>query len=200
MSRYCIDARTMTPGEIIASYKQAGNKKTQIKILAELCCTSKDEIIKILKDAGAYDNTPFASKSKYKSLRDEDVPKILKLLNEGKGYKYIADVYGSRPSAVSNKVKNWARKNGCTLHKQVNDKPANLAGSFDENAGDDEDSHKCGKDRHVELIRDITEIYEAMCRICSIYPGIIIDCETDADRIYVSGRIDGICIEYQRGL
>lgn len=42
----------MTKGEIVNSYRQAKDQKTQIKVLAELNLTSREEIIKILREAG----------------------------------------------------------------------------------------------------------------------------------------------------
>ena len=42
----------MTNGEIVASYRQAKNKKEQVKILAELNCCTQDEIKKILLEGG----------------------------------------------------------------------------------------------------------------------------------------------------
>lgn len=42
----------MSVDEICRNYRQAKDKKEQIKILADLNCTSKDEIIKVLVDCG----------------------------------------------------------------------------------------------------------------------------------------------------
>lgn len=42
----------MTHGEIVASYRQAKNKKEKVKILAELNACTKDEIKKILLEGG----------------------------------------------------------------------------------------------------------------------------------------------------
>lgn len=39
---------TMTANEILTSYKMAKNKKEQIKILSELNCCSKDEILYVI--------------------------------------------------------------------------------------------------------------------------------------------------------
>lgn len=43
----------MTHGEILVSYRQAKNKKEQVKILAELNACTQDEIKKILLETGA---------------------------------------------------------------------------------------------------------------------------------------------------
>ncbi len=40
----------MTNDEIVMMYREAKNKKQQIRILAELNCCSKDEILRILKE------------------------------------------------------------------------------------------------------------------------------------------------------
>ena len=46
-------ARTaMTPGEIVTFYRQAMDRRKQIRILAELNAVSKDEILRILDGAG----------------------------------------------------------------------------------------------------------------------------------------------------
>lgn len=45
-------ALPMTAGEIIADYKQAKRPSAQIKVLAELNCTSEDMIRNILADGG----------------------------------------------------------------------------------------------------------------------------------------------------
>lgn len=42
----------MTKGEIVTSYRQAKDQRSQIKVLAELNVTSQEEIIKILQEAG----------------------------------------------------------------------------------------------------------------------------------------------------
>ena len=42
----------MTPGEIVCDYRQAKNKQKQIKILADLNCTSPSAIRLILAEAG----------------------------------------------------------------------------------------------------------------------------------------------------
>ena len=42
----------MTKGDIVTEYRQAKNKREQIKILADLNVTSQEEIIKILREAG----------------------------------------------------------------------------------------------------------------------------------------------------
>ena len=42
----------MSVDEICRNYRQAKDKREQIKILADLNCTNKDEIIKVLVDCG----------------------------------------------------------------------------------------------------------------------------------------------------
>lgn len=42
----------MTPGEIVASYRQAANKNNQIGVLADLNVCSKDDIIEVLAAQG----------------------------------------------------------------------------------------------------------------------------------------------------
>ncbi len=42
----------MSVDEICRNYRQAKDKREQIKIIADLNCTSKDEIIKVLVDCG----------------------------------------------------------------------------------------------------------------------------------------------------
>lgn len=54
----------MTPNEICRNYRQAKDKKEQIKILADLNCTSKDEIIKVLVDCGEMEAPKQTSKPK----------------------------------------------------------------------------------------------------------------------------------------
>jgi len=46
----------MTNGEIVASYRQAKNKKEQVKILAELNACKNEEITEILVDGGVAAN------------------------------------------------------------------------------------------------------------------------------------------------
>ena len=62
----------MTEEEIVRNFKQAKNKREQIKILADLNCTSRDEIEETLKKNGV---------SKLYEERRND-KKILRLLNE----------------------------------------------------------------------------------------------------------------------
>lgn len=56
----------MTPNEICRNYRYAKDKKEQIKILADLNCTSKDEIIKVLVDCGEMEQPEEATKRKVK--------------------------------------------------------------------------------------------------------------------------------------
>ena len=42
----------MTPGEIVASYRQAANKNNQLRVLADLNVCSKDDIIEVLAAQG----------------------------------------------------------------------------------------------------------------------------------------------------
>ena len=43
---------TLTVDEIVADYKAAKNRLKQVGILAEQACCSKQEIVKVLQDAG----------------------------------------------------------------------------------------------------------------------------------------------------
>ena len=47
----------MSRGEIAASYRQAKDKKQQITILAQLCCLSREAVIRILSGEGAADKS-----------------------------------------------------------------------------------------------------------------------------------------------
>lgn len=48
----------MSIEDICRSYREAKNKREQIKILADLNCTSKEEILKVLVDCGEEVPTP----------------------------------------------------------------------------------------------------------------------------------------------
>ena len=61
----------MTPDEICRDYRQAKDKKGQIKILADLNCTTKEEIIKVLMDCGEKVELP---KTKSKKQQKQDIP------------------------------------------------------------------------------------------------------------------------------
>lgn len=47
----------MSRGEIAASYRQAKDKKQQITIIAQLCCLSREAVIRILSGEGAADKS-----------------------------------------------------------------------------------------------------------------------------------------------
>ncbi len=65
----------MSVDEICRNYRQAKDKREQIKILADLNCTNKDEIIKVLVDCGVMD--PLESKPKKNTNKQAgELPKL----------------------------------------------------------------------------------------------------------------------------
>lgn len=79
--------------EIVRSYKNAENPERQIKILSELTLRSMPEIRKILIDKGVYKDLTL-------SWNDEKDTKLVKMREEGKPYKEIAEELGHTPAAV----------------------------------------------------------------------------------------------------
>lgn len=64
----------MNANEIHRNYLEAKNKKEQIKILADLNCTTKEEIIKVLVDCGEKIEFP---KAKPKKPTKPDIPEVV---------------------------------------------------------------------------------------------------------------------------
>lgn len=61
---------TMTVEEICRNYREAKNKREQIKILADLNCTTKEEILKVLLDCGEKVPAPKTKKSTKPDIPD----------------------------------------------------------------------------------------------------------------------------------
>lgn len=99
----------VTEFEIIQSYRQAKNKNKQIGILADLAGTDKQEIIKILMEAGevtgvkTQKKVPVSKKSKV-NWTPELTEDLLRLHEEGLKNIEIAERLGVDRKAVSNKL------------------------------------------------------------------------------------------------
>lgn len=89
----------MTEQEIVINYKRAENHKGQIKILSELNACPKDEIERILRENGLM---KYFLKNKDMSV---ELPKIKKLLQEGKSQKDIAILYDTSQPKISEILK-----------------------------------------------------------------------------------------------
>lgn len=68
----------MTRDEIITSYRNAANRDTQVKVLAELNICPKKVIISILTDAGVYEVPKPSTRPKKRKppIDPSDIPKI----------------------------------------------------------------------------------------------------------------------------
>ena len=62
----------MTKSEIVRSYREAASKRNQIGILADLNACPREDIEKILKEAGVLGS------SKKKAAKKEEVPRVTK--------------------------------------------------------------------------------------------------------------------------
>lgn len=99
----------VTEFEIIQSYRQAKNKNKQIGILADLAGTDKQEIIKILMEAGevtgvkTQKKVPVSKKSKV-NWTPELTEDLLRLHDEGLKNMEIAERLGVDRKAVANKM------------------------------------------------------------------------------------------------
>lgn len=75
-------------GEIRTAYRDAANPKKQISILADLYCTTKQEIRKVL-------GLPETSKMKRRSYQPEEKEKVVKaVLQEGLSHRAAAKQCG----------------------------------------------------------------------------------------------------------
>lgn len=93
----------MTDGEIVASYRQAANKKQQIGILADLTRKKVPEVIAILQQNG--ENIPMGAEDGDTSGQvrwtNEREAKLLALKEAGKTWQEIADEIGGTNKSVS---------------------------------------------------------------------------------------------------
>lgn len=85
----------MTPNEICRDYRSAKNKREQIKILADLNCTSTEEIIKVLVDCGE-----MAPPKKKPAKRTESEPVKMPEMSEA-----VADVLFQRMEELDKLIK-----------------------------------------------------------------------------------------------
>lgn len=70
------DARYMTDEEIVRNYREAKNKREQVKILADLNCMSREEIIQILKDGGIKQQELPRNRGEKTQKKTEEKPEI----------------------------------------------------------------------------------------------------------------------------
>lgn len=70
------EAVKMTEEEIVRNFKQAKNKREQIKILADLNCTSRDEIKEILKKNGVSEEELPAKPGR--KVKKEEIPEAVR--------------------------------------------------------------------------------------------------------------------------
>ena len=103
---------TMTNEEIVRHYRQAADKAADIKVLADLNTTSKNEIIGILEDAGE------ALPGKRRAGRFDG--KIKPLYEQGLNDAEIAEQVG----CTSTTVADWRKRNGLPARRDHNRKEA----------------------------------------------------------------------------
>ena len=103
---------TMTNEEIVRHYRQAADKAADIKVLADLNTTSKNEIIGILEDAGE------ALPGKHRTGRFDG--KIKPLYEQGLNDAEIAERVGCSSATVAD----WRKRNGLPARRDLNRKEA----------------------------------------------------------------------------
>ena len=96
---------TMTNEEIVRHYRQASDKAADIKVLADLNTTGKDEIIRTLENAG--------EKIPGKSRGSKFDGKIKPLYEQGLSDVKIAERVGCSDTTVAN----WRKRNGLPVNK-----------------------------------------------------------------------------------
>lgn len=99
----------MTDGEICAMYRQAKDKKAQIKILVDLAQRPRDSIRETLRANGyivpdRIDNTPASQARKAAKLQE--------LLNQKKSRAEIAEAFGVQLSTVNHWLRTPRKKAG----------------------------------------------------------------------------------------
>lgn len=107
----------MTEGEIIADYRQAKDPEAQIKILADLNCTSEDVIREIV-------GLPPSKQRGGKAKREEQSNRIRELYNQGFTDKEISEKLGVSASTVAG----WRRYRQLKPNPQMVGSAAALAG------------------------------------------------------------------------
>lgn len=98
----------MTEAEIVSSYKRADNKKTQIKILAELNACEEKEIINILKQRKVVLQAAVLRMEKV--VLTNELKNIRKMIAEGKTQRKIAQTYGVSQAKISKFLSNSKQK------------------------------------------------------------------------------------------
>ncbi len=96
---------TMTNEEIVRHYRQADDKAADIKVLADLNVTGKDEIIGILEAAGE----KIPGRSRGSKLDGKIKPLYEQGLND-------AEIVG-RLGCTAPTIANWRRRNGLPVNK-----------------------------------------------------------------------------------
>ena len=89
----------MTPGEIVANYRQAADPKNQIKILTDLNVCTPREIEEVLRAEGI--DLPATRMAKW-TVQEED--QLRRLAAEGKSASEIAKLVGRTHKAVEQKL------------------------------------------------------------------------------------------------
>lgn len=98
----------MTDGEIITSYNQAKNKKSQVTVLADLNAVSVMEMELHLETLGLLTRSSPKPPAPLKSKPVMDELRAMELFKEGKSDLEISEMLGEPIT----KVKDWRRRNG----------------------------------------------------------------------------------------
>lgn len=203
MSEYKLGSDSvMNVEEIKISFKQAKDKKAQIGILADLCDTTKDEILRILRDAGYVDKNGKAVPSAF--IRDEDMPDIARMRKNGLPFTAIAKKYGVSDQTVSNRLKAWEKEKEVTV-------PADFVHSSEVTSMAKEVPAKSIKelnrvrimeslDIDKDFYRAVLEVYDLLRYVAVMYPGVRMICEVSADgAVMASGDFADLVAEYRGG-
>ncbi len=220
MSEYKLGASSaMTVDEITASYRQAKDKKGQIKILAELCGTSKEEIIRLLHDAGYVDE-----KGKFipsSLIRDTDMPEIVRMRKNGLPLSAIAKKYGVSGQTVSNRLKEWEKEKEVPVPAEsahpVEDEIPEISEDLSESikavyglpakADLFLSAEELRRKRFMESLdidkdfyKAVLEVYDLLRWVAMMFPGVVMKCVVEKNGSVVSsGMFQDLLAEYQGG-
>lgn len=212
MSEYKLGAEcTMSVGDITASYRQAKDKPAQIGILADLCCTSKKEIVRILCDEGCVDDS--GNPPRLPGIEDEDMPDIIRMRKNGLHLDVIAKKYGVTAPTVSKKIKAYEREScgdGATEDIQTDSEESESEHSVSYSVATSKTIPETSEQRRRRRFYDsldvdkdfydlVLEVYKLLRYVAMMFPGVKMVCEIEGGQVMASGGFQDLLAEYQGG-
>ena len=205
-----MENKIMTKAEICANWRQAKDKVQQIGILADLCCTSREEILDILISEGVVDEN--GNPPRLPGITDDDAPDIIRMRKNGLPWDAVGKKYGvSGPTACKWLKRFEEKKSKVNVSSKSEEKSDAVESKGKEDTKPVEaapalSAEKQRRKRFSESIeidkdfyRAVLEVHDLLRYLAATYPEIKMICEVEDGHVMASAEFDDLLAEYQSG-